>query len=383
MTQFYQLGGAERLDVELAGALNKRGIHTDIISIYSKDLPGAAEAMAVLRDAGIPEVNFLGLSIHPSIISLVPAILKLRRLILEKRYDIIETSLTPPSVLASWATRGTPALHLVGLHQVFQRDRENSKQHLIWRLSALCNHRTRFYAISDYVADRWIRYSRTTRRHIRRIYNGINDVYFTVTPDRLGVRNELGLPEDTRLAIYVGRIAASKGIDIVWDALGPILKQENLVLLYIGLPDLSVKGTKEMLRQLEWRINDQNLSGQVKFLGWRKDIPRLMASAEILVHPTRAEGFGLALVEALAVGLPVAASTAEAIPEILAGSLSVLFPSDDAEKLREAVLEILHRSPVEAARCAESGRIRAEEFRTSRRTDSMIRLFEDMLVGRF
>src|SRR5664280_305243 len=87
MTQFYQLGGAERLAVELAEQLNQRGIHADILSMYTEDLPYVADAKEALLHEGIPNVHFLGMRIHPPIASLVPAILKLRRLILEQGYD--------------------------------------------------------------------------------------------------------------------------------------------------------------------------------------------------------------------------------------------------------------------------------------------------------
>ena len=65
------------------------------------------------------------------------------------------------------------------------------------------------------------------------------------------MRGELGIPADGCLAIYVGRLAAYKGIDTLLDALGPILEQQNLFLLYVGLEDLPVKGTKGMLHKME------------------------------------------------------------------------------------------------------------------------------------
>lgn len=65
MTQFYQLGGAERLAVELAQQLNNPGIHADILSLYTEDLPNVAEAKEALLRAGIPNVHFLGMRIHP------------------------------------------------------------------------------------------------------------------------------------------------------------------------------------------------------------------------------------------------------------------------------------------------------------------------------
>ena len=230
MTQFYQLSGAERLAVELAEELNKRGIHADILSMYTEDLPGVAEAKQDLLERGIPNVRFLGMQIHPSILSMFPAILRLRRLIREEGYDIIETSMLSPTVLAAWGMRGTGVRHVAGLHRVFRSNRENSRQHQLWRFSVRSNSHIRYYAISDYAKDCWIAYSNTSPSHTRTIYNAIPDDCFNVTADRQGVRAELGIPKDNRIALYVGRLAKYKGCDTLLDALGPVLEQNNLYL---------------------------------------------------------------------------------------------------------------------------------------------------------
>ncbi len=288
MSQFYLLNGAERLAVELAEELNKRGVRADILSMYTEDLPGVAEATDDLLGRGIPSVRFLGMRVHPPLVSVVPAIMRLRALIKEQKYDIVETSVVSPTVIATWATLGTPVRHIAGLHQVYRRDRENKKGHRVWRSSLAFNRRTRYYAISDYVASQWVSYSGTSPQRIRRIYNGIAHDCFDAVPDRERVRKELGVPEASRLAIYVGRLAAYKGIDVLLDALSPVLGERDMYLLYIGEPDLDIDGTREMLEEMRKRLSMQNGSGRVKFLGYRKDMSRLMAAADVLVHPARA-----------------------------------------------------------------------------------------------
>lgn len=382
MTQFYQLSGAERLAVELAEELNDRGIHADILSMYSENMPNVAEAKEVLLQKGIPNVYFLNMKVHPPIISMVPAIRKLRRLIRENEYDIVETSMSSPTVIAVWAARGMRTRHVAGRHQVFIGNRENSKRHMFLRFSLRCNQRTRYYAISNYVRESWIRYSGTLPDHIRTIYNAIPDDCFDVTPDRQGVRAELGIAENSRLALYVGRLAKYKGCDTLLNALGSILLQNDLYLLYAGSPDLMVEGSMEMIRQMKVQIQSHGWAERVRFLGYRKDIPRLLASSDVLVHATRMEGFGLTLVEAMAVGLPIVASNAEGIPEVLEGTNSAMVVPDNPEAFRNAVLRILSRSLHESAIAREKGKARAEAFRIKRRTEEMITLFGDVLDGR-
>ena len=108
-----------------------------------------------------------------------------------------------------------------------------------------------------------------------------------------------------------------------------------------------------------------------------------MASADVLVHPTRNEGFGLVLAEAMATGLPVVASNVEGIPEVLEGTNSLMVAQDDSVALRVAVLKTLNRTSDEVAGAIEKGRHRVKSFRTDERTDAMINLFEDVLSDRF
>lgn len=383
ITQFYQLGGAERLGVELAEELNKRGIHADILSQYPPGLSGVAEATNELRNRKIPQVHFLNVQPHPAVCSMLPAILRLRRLIRQQEYDLVETSSVSTTALAAWATLGTGARHVAGLHAVFRADRENSLRHKLWRLSIRCNRRIRYYAISDYVAQAWLRYSGTPSVNTRTVYNAISDDCFTAASDRRGVRMELGIAEDSRIALYVGRLARFKGIDTLLDALGPVLGGYNMILLYVGPTDPNLYGESETihqtLRRMQCHAEQNRWNKRIRFLEYRKDVPRLMASSDVLVHPTRREGFGLVLAEALAAGLPVVASNVGGIPEVLNGTDSMMVPPDDPEALRNAVLRTLSRSPHEASGAVARGRERAESFRTGRRVDLMVDMFREVL----
>jgi glycosyltransferase involved in cell wall biosynthesis len=379
MSQFYQLGGAERLQVELAEELNKRGIQADILSMYSEELPGVAEAKKGLLGRGIPNVNFLGMKVHPPLSSLIPTILKLRRLIREQKYDIVETSSIPPTVIAAWALLFGRTRHVSGLHQVFLRDRENSWQHKFWRFSIRCNRRIRYYAISDYVRNAWASYSKTPVRHTRTIYNAIPDEFFNVTHDRHGVRRELEIPDDARIILYVGRLAKYKGCDTLLAAMAPILEQDNLYLLFVGVLDPTIAGSEEMLDQMKNQSQIEAWGERVRFLGYRKDIPQLMATADVLAHPTTMEGFGLTLVEAMAVGLPIVTTNVEGIPEVLQGTDSIMVAPTDPQSLRGAVLSTLKRSPSEVTQASEKGRKRAEKFRLQSRTDMLIMFFNEII----
>lgn len=386
-TQFYQVGGAERLALELAEALNHRGVHADILSQFSKELPGVAEATDALAARGIPEIGFLGLEVHSRFSAITTAVRRLRQFVVERRYDVVETSGLTPSLIAAIALKGIRVRHVVGIHAVYSREHQRGLRYQIMGHVMRWRRDIRFYAISDFVRSSWIEYSGIKPSRIRTVLNSVSEESFESEPDRIGVRKELRLPESSRLLLFVGRLVKSKGIDTLLKALGPHLEQHNAYLLYVGSdtepPEGFFADEAGLLERLHSSLEREVWSARVQFLGIRNDVPRLMAACDALVHPVLLEGFGLVLVEALAAGLPVIASNVQGIPEVLAGTKSMMVPPDDPNALKKAVLEVLHWSPVKLAQAAESGRNRAEEFRTEKRTASMISLFEDVQEGRF
>lgn len=387
-TQFHQLNGAERLGVELAESLNaEAGWNAELGSLYRGDAPGVPEAETALRARGIEDFYHIGLNVRPGPWALILAVLRLRRHLRRGSFDIVETSQITPTILASWASWGLKTAHVAGIHDVFSRERYDTRKHKIWRFSVRGKRCARFYAISTYVAQHWIVYSDTPADKTALVPNAIPDDCFEALPDREGVRRELGLPPDAKIALFVGRMLKRKGIDTVLEGVGPLLAREDLHLVYVGewgyAPEHFFSGEATLQQSMLKEIAARDWGGRVHFLGRRGDVPRLMASSDVLVHPARIEGFGLVLAEAMAAGLPVVASHVEGIPEVLEGTDSIQVPPDDPAAVRDAVLETLNRAP-EAARWAiGKGRERAEDFRLHNRLRALTELFKSVGVVQF
>lgn len=129
------VGAAELLAVELATNLNQAGITAELASMYSDAMPWAPAARAQILAGGVPNVHFLGLPVSPSVPQLARAALKLRRLLRDGRFDLVETSSPSLGILASFACAGTRVRHIAGLHQTFYRHEHRS---LRPRLFAAC-----------------------------------------------------------------------------------------------------------------------------------------------------------------------------------------------------------------------------------------------------
>lgn len=375
-SQFYLLGGAERLSIELAEDLNKRGVHADILSMYTEGIPGVLKKKQELLSKGIPAVYFLGLNINPSLFSFVLAVLKLRRLILLHGYDVIETSQPTLAIMAACATIFTRTKHVAGLHYSGTHKGINKAREIIFILSVIFIPATRYYGISRFVVEHWLCRSKAFGGRLTLVYNSISEDSFCVKSDKDALCKELDISVDSRIILFVGRLDAYKGFETLFEALESIILQEKIVLLFVGQEDLSAK---KILLGMKQKITHGELSSRVRFLGRRDDVSRLMASSDILVHPTRSEGFGLVLAEAMAAGVPVIASNVDGIPEVLANTDSIMISPDDSVALRDSVLKILSWTLMEKLAAIDKGKCRAEAFRVANRTNAMIRLFRDAI----
>jgi len=116
--------------------------------------------------------------------------------------------------------------------------------------------------------------------------------------------------------------------------------------------------------QIFARVQALGLEEDVHFLGfvpW-EDLPWLYNAATVFVYPSRYEGFGLPVAEAMRCGLPVITSTASSLPEV-AGDAAITIDPDDSEALARAMLTLTESEPERLASMRERGQIRAQRFR--------------------
>jgi len=127
-----------------------------------------------------------------------------------------------------------------------------------------------------------------------------------------------------------------KGVDVLLKSLPPILSRHQVVL--------DIVGTGPRLDQYRALARKLDVESSVRFLGFLEhdQMPAQYAGADLFVLPSRRESFGLVLAEAMACGLPVVATTAGAIPEVVDdGKTGLLVPPDDPQAFADAVSSLL------------------------------------------
>lgn len=382
-SQIYRLGGAEKLAVELVEGLGSQfGVQADLLVMVSGDVAGTEETKQKLLSNGVRSVRFLGRRPETRGRGMLRFILKLRRILQAGDYDFIETSMSGPTILASWATLGLPTRLVSGIHEIYRRDYQKSWSYKFLRFSVKFNRNVQFYAISKQAMQSWLVFTHVEAERIRVVYNSIAADYFERKQEAIGIKDIPDIGSGERIALFVGRLCMRKGFDTLIDAIGPILNKERIHLFIVGgangRPDPYYAGDMNLLEQLSKRIADNGWSQWIHFLGIRDDVPQIMGFVNVLVHPTRDEGFGLVLAEALAAGLPIIATDIGGIREVLAKTDSILVPPDNPLAVRNAFLDVLHRTTEEAAQCRRRALQRAEYFRPERRIADMMALFSDL-----
>jgi glycosyltransferase involved in cell wall biosynthesis len=154
------------------------------------------------------------------------------------------------------------------------------------------------------------------------------------------IRPALGIKESDIVIGTVAQLTHRKGIDLLLDAAEILLASTaNLVFLIVG------RGHPEE-REFESRVRARAelaaMKGRVCFLGSRSDVPDLLASMDLFLLPSRAEPFGIVILEAMAAGLPVVASAIGGIPEIItSGELGCLVEPLTGDSFAAAINKML------------------------------------------
>jgi glycosyltransferase involved in cell wall biosynthesis len=188
------------------------------------------------------------------------------------------------------------------------------------------------------------------------IHYGLDDL-----PGAWGTNPLDPVPPNAPVLLCVCRLEPQKGVDVAISALEQI-PDAHLVVLGEG----------------PQRAELERLSGErVHLLGRVPDVAAWLRRAELLVHPVRWEGFGLALLEAMLASLPIVATRVSSIPEIVVeGETGLLVPPDDPSALAAAVNRVLAQPGDYGAK----GRARAEtEFSVARMTDRTLAVYESAL----
>ena len=366
-------GGAERIVYELARGLPRDRFTVEVCSLR----PATGAVAGWLREAGIP-VHSLEMTRKLD----VGATGRLRALLKRGPFDILHTHLFHANLVGRLAARrGEPAIVLGTIHIAERRFRP---WHFWLDRMTLGPHGVEV-CVSEAVRAFSHKRARIPLARLRVIPNGVDlsrfERYADATARKaaaLNLRRESGFAEETRVAVAVGRLEEQKGYPDLLDAWARLRRDPRPE---IADARLVIAGEGTQRAALESQIVRLNLGKRVRLPGHCEDVPALLAGADLLAFSSHYEGFGLALVEALASGLPVVATNVDSVPGVLGDNPAArLVPARDPAALAKALADTIALSPAERASLAPIARERAQVYALPKMLDAYAELYEELLI---
>ncbi|HEY2433787.1 MAG TPA: glycosyltransferase [Vicinamibacterales bacterium] len=201
------------------------------------------------------------------------------------------------------------------------------------------------------------------------IHEGIDPGHVDAAPPA-DLHADLWLPHQAPIVGNVAALVAHKGQRHLIDAAAIVVTQ---------VPDARfvIAGEGELRQTLERQIRDRHLEKHVFLTGFRPDVLSVHKAFDVFVMSSVTEGLGTSLLDAMACGKPVVATTAGGIPEVVAdGVTGILTPPRDPEALAAAIVRLLEDPALRAAMGAAGARRVRERFSSERMVQDTLDLYK-------
>jgi glycosyltransferase involved in cell wall biosynthesis len=318
------LGGAEKAMLMLLESLDREEWRPTLLL---DDRPGA-EVLAERAAALEVPVRLVGpLPLGLAGASGVPA---LARLLRRERPEVFHAHMSSP-VACKWGLAAAVAARVPAVLGTVQvGGYEPPDRSAYWQLRALAGRVDRYLAVSGEIADELVDRLDWPREKIDLVYNAVDLARVEVEAPP-GLREELGGSETGPLVLTPARLDAQKGHRALFEAI-PQIPDATFLLAGEG-PERA---------PLEALAVELGIADRVRFLGRREDVPRLLAACDVFALPSLYEGSSLAVLEAMAAGIPIVSSAIGGTEELIEdGRSGLLVAPGDSEALAAALRRVL------------------------------------------
>ncbi len=344
--------GGQRQTLLLARELKRLGHYCLVAARAGTPLASRAEA------AGIRV-----LPVRPwSELALLSA-LTLRRIIRRERIQIVHAQAAHALTLAVLATLGTAARVVVTRH-LSKQARNNIGTRWKYRRTAA------ILAVSEAAADALVA-SGIDRQRIEVVHGGVELDRARPAPPASELA-ALGIPAGAPLAVMVGALVPQKD---------PLTFVKAIAAARRDVPELHalLVGEGELRAVVQAEIDALALNAAVHLTGFRDDVDALLAAADVAVLSSRFEGLPLVIMDAFALGIPVAATRADGIPELVQTNHGLLVDVGDYGALGAAIARIVRDRRLHDC-LVFNGRNRAAEFSIQRTAERTLAVYERLVA---
>jgi len=226
--------------------------------------------------------------------------------------------------------------------------------HISPLMRRIVKHAVRITVPSNDTRSEFLPFVKSPQRVVT-VFNALNIDRYDLSISGTSVRSELHIDPAVPVVLLAARLSPFKGQDDLIRAAAIIHTQHPAVRFLLAGAENA--GYDAVLEQM---IADYHLEGVVKLIGYRNDLPQVLAACTILAMPSHGESFGLVALEAMAMARPVVASRAGGISEFLIdGQMGILIEPRDHKALAQAILDLVN-DPVRAREMGRRGRQQVE-----------------------
>ena len=366
--------------VYVVNALHPGGTEKLVVEMSSAFAPDYDVQVVCLDEPGVwaGELRARGIAVHclwrqPGLDLAMAA--RLARLFRKSRAAIVHAHQCTPWFYAALSRLlyGRPRL-LLEEHGRFFPEPDRPLRRLVNRvLTRRLTHR--FVAVSQDIRRRLGRYEGLDTSGVEVIYNGVRAEPLLTSTQRERLRAEWGFAASDFVVGTVGRFDPIKNLPMLVQAIAAARRTESRVLGLMVGDGPEVPSVRSLIERL-------GLQGKVKLAGFREDSRRLLQCMDLFVLSSLSEGTSMALLEAMAAGVPVAVTSVGGNPEIVEeGRTGWVVPSGAIEALTSAILEAA-RDPQRCERLGKAGQRRyAERFTLEAMMASYRRIYESLVLA--
>lgn len=199
-----------------------------------------------------------------------------------------------------------------------------------------------------------------------------------VVPNAVPLPRTAGSPDPAGVVLYLGRLHPVKGADVLVEALPAVVAAVPGSRFVIAGP-AAQPAERALAARLQQRVAELGLGGCVDLPGPVEDPGELLRTARLLVVPSRSEGSPNVVVEAMAAGVPVVATSVGGVPELVdPGQTGLLVPPDDPAALADAVIATLRDPAAAAARAARARQVVTDRHALPAVVDAWLGLYREL-----
>ena len=357
ITHDLAIGGLQKVVVNICKTINK-----DMFAV----------SVLCLRALGslVPEVERLGIKV-----SIIPqekktdyfSFLKVAHVLQKEKIEVIHTHNTQPFI------DGTIGALLSGVRTIVHTDHARSfpdKRRYMFAEWLFSHFAYKIVGVSDHTSKNLMKYEKISSKKILTIPNGIDGSSFATTIDKNKKRIELGIESDSPIIGLCGRLTEEKGITYLLQAMPEIITNVPGVICVIA-------GEGHLEEHLKREASLLRISGHVRFVGPRLDVPELMKLFDIFVLPSLREGLPMVLLEAMAAGCPIVSTDVGGISTaVQTGYNGTLVRPQNPHELAGAIVRLLEDEPLRR-KYAENG---DKVFKDNYSAEKMTRKYEQLYL---